>query len=255
MLMDFDPAVRVVSSQPFWLHWHDERGRARRHAPDFFVRRDHGAAVVIDVRPDDRIPGRDAEAFTVTASACELAGWEFRRVGELDPVLTANGAGCPGIGIGAAWCRRSPKRCWRFSPGAGVCPLARHWPESRSTYCRCCSTWCSRAQSRRYLQSGFGRLRCSRRGCFVCFLLRDGPLPEHCLRRRPRANPLVAAVFRTKWLLGERRPATCQRRRRPGQARRRRGRLQITADRRGRKSKFRGVGSRPYKSLVAWRTR
>jgi hypothetical protein len=90
MLMDFDPAVRAVSSQPFWLHWHDERGRARRHAPDFFVRRDDGAAVVVDVRPDDRIPGRDAEAFAMTASACELAGWGFRRVGELDPVLTAN---------------------------------------------------------------------------------------------------------------------------------------------------------------------
>jgi hypothetical protein len=30
MLMDFDPAVRAVSSQPFWLHWHDGRGPARR---------------------------------------------------------------------------------------------------------------------------------------------------------------------------------------------------------------------------------
>jgi hypothetical protein len=90
MLMDFDQAVRAVSSQPFWLHWRDERGRARRHAPDFFARRGDGTAVVVDVRPDSRIPGRDAEAFAVTASACELAGWEFRRVGELDPVLTAN---------------------------------------------------------------------------------------------------------------------------------------------------------------------
>ncbi len=90
MLMDFDPAVHAVSSQPFWLHWRDERGQVRRHAPDFFVRRDDGTAVVVDVRPDDRILDRDAEAFAVTASACELAGWEFRRVGELDRVLTAN---------------------------------------------------------------------------------------------------------------------------------------------------------------------
>jgi hypothetical protein len=90
MLMDFDPAVRAVSSQPFWLHWHDERGRARRHAPDFFVRRGDSTAVVVDVRPDDRIADRDAEAFAVTALACEQAGWEFRRAGELDPVLTAN---------------------------------------------------------------------------------------------------------------------------------------------------------------------
>ena len=54
-------------------------------------------------------------------------------------------------------------------------------------------------------------------------------LPEQCLRRRPSTNPLVAAVFRTKWLLRERYSATCQRRRRPGQVRRRQGRLQITA--------------------------
>jgi hypothetical protein len=90
MLMDFDPAVRAVSSQPFWLHWRDERGRARRHAPDFFVRRGDGTAAVVDVRPDDRIADRDAEAFAVTGLACGQAGWEFRRVGELDPVLMAN---------------------------------------------------------------------------------------------------------------------------------------------------------------------
>ena len=90
MLMDFDPAVRAVSSQPFWLRWRDGEGRARRHAPDFFVRRGDGTAVVVDVRPDDRIADRDAEAFAVTALACEQAGWEFRRAGELDPVLAAN---------------------------------------------------------------------------------------------------------------------------------------------------------------------
>src|SRR5271170_6371032 len=64
--------------------------------------------------------------------------------------------------------------------------------------------------------------------CAFCCVVET--LPEHCLRRRARANVLVAAVFRTKRLLRERCSATCLRRRRPGQARRRRGRLQITAD-------------------------
>jgi hypothetical protein len=90
MLMDFDPRVRAVSSQPFRLRWRDEAGGLRRHVPDFFVRHDDGAVTVVDVRPDDRIPDRDAEVFAVTASACELAGWEYRRVGDLDPVLVAN---------------------------------------------------------------------------------------------------------------------------------------------------------------------
>jgi hypothetical protein len=89
MLLDFDPAVTAVSSQPFWLHWHDGR-RSRRHAPDFFARLADGTGVVIDVRADDRIGPRDAEAFGVTARACEIAGWEFRRVGVIDPVLAAN---------------------------------------------------------------------------------------------------------------------------------------------------------------------
>jgi hypothetical protein len=90
MLMDFDPAVRAVSSQPFWLRWRDEEGRSRRHAPDFFARTADGGGVVIDVRPDDRIPVRDAETFAVTGRACAAAGWEYRRAGDLDPVLVAN---------------------------------------------------------------------------------------------------------------------------------------------------------------------
>jgi hypothetical protein len=89
MLLDFDLAVTAVASQPFWLHWHDGR-RSRRHAPDFFARLAGGSAVVIDVRADDRIGPRDAEGFEVTARACEAAGWEFRRVGTVDPVLAAN---------------------------------------------------------------------------------------------------------------------------------------------------------------------
>ena len=76
-LMDFDPEVRVVSSQPFWLRWRDSEDRSRRHAPDFFARMAGGTAVVVDVRPDDRIPEKDAETFAVTAAACEAAGWEY----------------------------------------------------------------------------------------------------------------------------------------------------------------------------------
>src|SRR6201987_2610808 len=66
-------------------------------------------------------------------------------------------------------------------------------------------------------------------------------LPAQCLRRRARTSSLFAAVFRTKWLLRERCAATCLPRRRPGQAQRRQGRLQITAVRRA-KSGDRPVG-------------
>jgi len=90
MVMDFDPGITGIASQPFWLHWQDEDGRSRRHAPDFFARRADGTAVVVDVRADDRIPPKDAEVFRVTAMACGQVGWEFRRAGTIDPVLRAN---------------------------------------------------------------------------------------------------------------------------------------------------------------------
>src|SRR5258707_7091694 len=90
MLLDFDPEVTAISSQPFWLHWRDGTGRWRRHAPDLLARLADGSAAVIDVRPDDRIEAGDAEAFNAARRAWELAGWGFRRVGAPDPVRTAN---------------------------------------------------------------------------------------------------------------------------------------------------------------------
>ena len=90
MLLDFDPEVTGVAAQPLCLRWRDAAGKMRRHVPDFFARLGDGRGVVIDVRPDDRIPERDVEVFAVTARACAVAGWEFRRVGEADRVLAAN---------------------------------------------------------------------------------------------------------------------------------------------------------------------
>ncbi len=89
MLLDFDAAVVAVSAQPFWLSWPEER-RTRRHAPDFFARLVDGSAVVIDVRPDERVRPEDATAFAATKRACASVGWGYRRVGVADPVLTAN---------------------------------------------------------------------------------------------------------------------------------------------------------------------
>ncbi|EDY58699.1 MULTISPECIES: TnsA-like heteromeric transposase endonuclease subunit [Streptomyces] len=89
LLMDFDPSVVGIGSQPFWLHWHDGE-RERRHAPDYFVRRADGSAVVVDVRADDRIEPKDAEAFEVTRLLCAQAGWRFERLGVPDAVLLAN---------------------------------------------------------------------------------------------------------------------------------------------------------------------
>ncbi|MFE5704951.1 TnsA-like heteromeric transposase endonuclease subunit [Rhodococcus koreensis] len=87
--LDFDRDVVGIASQPFWLHWSDGR-RKRRHTPDYFARLTDGSGAVIDVRADDAIEPKDAEAFAVTAQACEQVGWRYRRVGVLDPVLAEN---------------------------------------------------------------------------------------------------------------------------------------------------------------------
>jgi hypothetical protein len=89
MMLDFSPQVKTFAAQPFWLSWR-AAGRVRRHAPDIFVRMTDGRGVVVDVRPDDRIEPEDAEAFEVTAAACESVGWGYRRVGVVDAVRAAN---------------------------------------------------------------------------------------------------------------------------------------------------------------------
>jgi hypothetical protein len=89
MLLDFDPDVVAVSSQPFCLRWAGRPG-ARRHVPDFFARLADGSAVVIDVRPDELIGPGDAEVFAATARACAAVGWGYRRVGVAGAVLAAN---------------------------------------------------------------------------------------------------------------------------------------------------------------------
>src|ERR1035438_5814029 len=93
-----------------------------------------------------------------------------------------------------------------------------------------------------------GVLAVAAAGVLCAFCCVVNTLPEQCLRRRPRANPLVAAVFRTKRLLRERCSATCPRRRRPGQVRHTQGGLQITADLRDDPAVHRG---RPCRTRTA----
>ncbi|WP_082934705.1 TnsA-like heteromeric transposase endonuclease subunit [Mycolicibacterium mucogenicum] len=86
MALDANPETVGVASQPFRLRWPD----GRHHVPDYYARRSDGTVVIVDVRPDDRIPESDAELFARSEVVCIAAGWQYRRVGVLDPVLAAN---------------------------------------------------------------------------------------------------------------------------------------------------------------------
>jgi len=92
MALDADPEVVGVAAQPMWLRWTAESGRLARHAPDYFARRADGTAVVIDVRPDQRIGEKDAAVFAATGRLCSQVGWEYQRAGELGAVHAAQPA-------------------------------------------------------------------------------------------------------------------------------------------------------------------
>lgn len=90
ILLDFDPEVVGIASQPFWLFWTTAEDRPRSHAPDYFARRADGSALVLDVRPSEQIKPRDRAAFEATRSACELLGWRYEVVGIPPETLRAN---------------------------------------------------------------------------------------------------------------------------------------------------------------------
>lgn len=90
MLLDFEPATVGIASQPFWLSWRDESGTSVSHCPDYFVRRADGSTVVIDCRPVERRPEKDAAKFDATAAVCAALGWGYDLVGATEPVVTSN---------------------------------------------------------------------------------------------------------------------------------------------------------------------
>ncbi len=90
MMLDFDVDVVAFAPQPFWLFFQEGGGKPRSHAPDWFARRRDGSGLVIDCRPDDRIEPSDAVAFAAMEMGCGQVGWDYRRVGALDPVRAHN---------------------------------------------------------------------------------------------------------------------------------------------------------------------
>ncbi|GAA2714947.1 TnsA-like heteromeric transposase endonuclease subunit [Micromonospora olivasterospora] len=88
--LDFDPSVTGIVSQPFWLLRPGGNGKTRRHAPDFLVRLEDGAVVVLDSRPLVLVEEVDRVAFGVTDQACALLGWRYAVWDRMDPVVVAN---------------------------------------------------------------------------------------------------------------------------------------------------------------------
>lgn len=136
MAMDFDPDITGIASQPFWLHWQDEDGRDRRHAPDFFARRADGSGLVVDVRSDDRIPVKDAGVFRMTAMACGRPAGNSAGRGRSTWWCGRISGGCRDTGTAGAASSLRLLSCWRHSLRACRCWPARCRSGTRSRSCR-----------------------------------------------------------------------------------------------------------------------
>lgn len=86
---DRDVRVTGISGQPFKLTWPEEK-KQMRHVPDLFLRMLEGDGVVTDCRPADKADEDFRHKAAITAAACSRIGWDYRVVGEPDPVWAAN---------------------------------------------------------------------------------------------------------------------------------------------------------------------
>lgn len=86
---DRDARVTGIAGQPFGLTWPAGRRQAL-HVPDIFCRTFDGRGAVTDCRAVDKTDGDFLHNYAVTAAACQVIGWDFRLVGEPDPVWAAN---------------------------------------------------------------------------------------------------------------------------------------------------------------------
>lgn len=89
-LADFDPAVRAISGQPFWLTGRDG-STLRRHVPDFLLQLDDGSSLVVDVKPAALLDEpKVAEVLSWTGRMCAGRGWGYEVWSGADPIVLRN---------------------------------------------------------------------------------------------------------------------------------------------------------------------
>jgi hypothetical protein len=90
LLIDFDPRVEWILSQPFLLEG-DDRGATRRHIPDYLLGRADGSVCVVDVKPAQKLSvPKVRDSLGWSRRVIERHGWEYRVLSEPDPVVLVN---------------------------------------------------------------------------------------------------------------------------------------------------------------------
>lgn len=89
-LADFDPTVRWIASQPFWLSGRDGT-TLRRHVPDFLLEHVDGSYTVVDVKPEELLTTPEVTAVLAwTAHLCSAEGWRYEIWSGGDPIRLRN---------------------------------------------------------------------------------------------------------------------------------------------------------------------
>jgi hypothetical protein len=89
-LADFDPAVRWIASQPFWVSGRDGHV-IRRHVPDFMLESAERTYTVVDVKPAGLVDEPAvAEVLAWTGRLCAAKGWRYEVWSGDDPVRLRN---------------------------------------------------------------------------------------------------------------------------------------------------------------------
>lgn len=89
-LADFDPAVRAICGQPFWLTGRDGF-TLRRHVPDFLLQLDDGSYLVVDVKPAALLAEPTVvEVLSWTGRLCAGKGWGYQVWSGADPTMLRN---------------------------------------------------------------------------------------------------------------------------------------------------------------------
>ena len=88
-LADFDPQVRWVAGQPFWISGRDG-SRLRRHVPDFLLDTEDGF-VVVDVKPAEMLTDPAiSDALEWCGRLCAARVWAYQVWSGGDPIVLRN---------------------------------------------------------------------------------------------------------------------------------------------------------------------
>ncbi len=93
MVIDYLGNATGLLGQPFTLSWAEPNRRSgfASHTPDFQVVYDDGSVKIVDCKTSSAMNKEETlHKFEMTQEACDLVGWSYEVVHEVDPILLLN---------------------------------------------------------------------------------------------------------------------------------------------------------------------